>query len=68
MSCEPSSPTARARVKDNVDHTQKAQHGSGACRPAILGTPRTIDIGVDKTNADFICTDGADCTNDNFDL
>ena len=44
VSCEPSSPTARARVKDNVDHMPKAKHGSGAFGFATPDTPQTIDI------------------------
>ena len=55
------------RGKNYVDHTFKTQQGPDVCRPATPVTQRTIEIGVDKTDADLICTSGTDCTDDNFD-
>ena len=66
--CVPSSPNKKMRVRDDVDHISTAQQEPGICRPAIPATQRTIDIGVNKTDTDLICTGDEDFTDNNFDF
>ena len=54
------------RVRDDVDYISTAQQEPGICRPAIPATQRTIDIGVNKTDTDVICTEDEDFTDNNF--
>jgi hypothetical protein len=66
VSCEPSFPNKKLKVREDVDHISTAQLQSGNCRPAIPATQRTIDIGVSKTDTDVICTEDEDFTDNNF--